>query len=60
MTDDTEIKRATVREATDVVVEHRREHVVTIAFTTPDGERTVLDVMSYGEPLAIYKEKQDG
>jgi len=51
----TEITRATAREATDLVVEYRDEHVVTIAYTTPGGERTVLEVMSYGEPLAIYR-----
>lgn len=52
---DAEIMRATAREATDLVVEYRDEHVVTIAYTTPSGERTVLEVMSYGEPLAIYR-----
>ena len=52
---DAEIMRATAREATDVVVEHRDEHVVTIAYTLPSGERTVLEVMSYGEPLSIHR-----
>ena len=52
---DAEITRATVGKATNVVVEHRAEHIVTIAYTTPYGERTVLEVMSYGEPLSIYR-----
>ena len=52
---DAEILRATAREATDIVVEHRDQHVVTIAYTTPSGARTVLEVMSYGEPLSIYR-----
>lgn len=51
-----EIPLATTREAADLVVEHRAEHIVTIAYTTPSGERTVLEVMSYGEPLAIYRD----
>ena len=52
---DAEIYRATAREATDLVVEFRDDHVVTIAYTTPSGERTVLEVLSYGEPLSIYR-----
>lgn len=53
---DAEILRVTALEATDVVVEYRDEHVVTIAYTVPSGERTVLEVMSYGEPLSIFRD----
>ena len=53
---DAEILRATAREAADIVVEHRDEHVVIIAYTLPSGVRTVLEVMSYGEPLSIYRD----
>ena len=53
---DAGLLRAAAREATDLVVEFRDEHVVTIAYTLPSGERTVLEVMSYGEPLSIYSD----
>jgi hypothetical protein len=43
-----------IAENVEIRREEGREHVVSIAFTRPDGSRHEAQVMSYGEPLSIF------